>query len=317
MKSSRFFFVLFISAVLFLLAAGLAFAQDPAAISGEKCKGCHGDIHTEWASTRHAVALKTLVDSGHAQDFCLACHSTDYILAPQGSKPTVQTAQYSLTCLACHPGDHTAGGSAKIENVFDTCAKCHNGTSGGTRPILPGSEAHHPMKEMFMGEGAPEVSGVPSPHLPVKDCTNCHVEGHKYEATQAACDKCHGGKKTIEAIHKEVLPKLETLKTVLDQIKAAHPDWDPQAQTKGDEQKAYELAYTLYTFAASEGSGGVHNYDYTYAILAKAKDALVKVGLAAPEALPITGAELVNLWPYLAGLAGAALVGVGVRKRMK
>ncbi len=171
MKSSRIWMVLFISTVLFILAAGLAFAQDPAAISGEKCKGCHGDIHAEWAGTGHAVALKTLVDSGHAQDFCLACHSTDYILAPQGSKPTVQTAQYSLTCLACHPGDHTAGGSAKIENIFDTCAKCHNGTSGGTRPILPGSEAHHPMKEMFMGEGAPEVSGVPSPHLPVKDCT--------------------------------------------------------------------------------------------------------------------------------------------------
>lgn len=243
--------------------------------------------------------------------------ATDYILAPEGSKPTVQTAQYSLTCLARHPGDHTAGGSAKIENVFDACTKCHNGTSGGARPILPGAEAHHPMKEMSLGEGAPEVSGAPSPHLPVKDCTNCHVEGHKYEATQAACDKCHGGKKTIEAVHNEVLPKMEALKAVLDQVKAAHPDWDPQAQTKGDDQKAYELAYTLYTFAESEGSGGVHNYDYTYAILNKARDALVKVGLAAPEALPITGAALVNLWPYLAGMAGVALVGVGIRKRMR
>lgn len=84
----------------------------------------------DWGKSNHAKALTLLKknyspEMGTLQDECLECHSTDYLLTDTPDKPTMQTAKYGITCVACHdahkiPGQ---GGSARKRN--EPCITCH------------------------------------------------------------------------------------------------------------------------------------------------------------------------------------------------
>ena len=61
----------------------------------------------DWKKSKHAKALKRMEkeytdDRGKKDDRCLKCHSTDYRFAPADKKPTIKTARFGVTCVACH-----------------------------------------------------------------------------------------------------------------------------------------------------------------------------------------------------------------------
>nr|CRH04988.1 conserved exported protein of unknown function(with low similarity to Dihaem cytochrome c and contains 2 copies of Paired_CXXCH_1 domain) [Candidatus Magnetococcus massalia] len=89
--------------------------------------------YADWNRSKHSKALNNLLarfdpegGRGELDDGCLHCHSTDYRHAKEEQKPTLETARFGVTCVACHdphgfdkltPKHHTDGTSP--------CADCH------------------------------------------------------------------------------------------------------------------------------------------------------------------------------------------------
>ncbi|MGO8684363.1 MAG: multiheme c-type cytochrome, partial [Thermoleophilia bacterium] len=202
-----------------------------------------GDEYVEWAETlgqtvngapvtSHANALATLQammpdpsnPSAPANAFlnsCLQCHSTDYRIdaAAGQATPTIATAKYGITCVACHDphsapqqangqpvaGTNTAMWSAANPQLATSestlCIQCHTGQIAAPATVndvtqyamFPaGQEVHNATKEMMGGYGA--LNGVatsatskPSPLIgqasvhKAADCVECHMVSTGYD----------------------------------------------------------------------------------------------------------------------------------------
>ena len=143
--------------------------------------------YVDWSggADKHNAALTNLkaVMGPNPPASCLKCHSTDYILAPDNAKPTGAETKYGVTCVACHT-PHEKGTAEGIWNKEFTpqlrtdsqktlCVTCHNGEIPEGTSATPGTEIHHPMKEMIDGYGAIDVSAFPSVHK--GKCVQCHM----------------------------------------------------------------------------------------------------------------------------------------------
>jgi predicted CXXCH cytochrome family protein len=249
---------------LLLLVTAVAWAQVPEddVLSGEQCKMCHAEQHEEWMGTLHSSALEGLKTSDHAGDSCLECHSTDYIY---DNTLTLETAQYGITCAACHtPHDTPGDDKPAIADVGELCKGCHNADLAAGEMPEPGATLHHPTSSMMAGSGAIGVESVPSAHD--VDCITCHLEGHQFAPAQSACDGCHGGAATIEDATAAVSAKLEEYGAV----EGFAESWPAE--------------YTNYTLVMNDGSNGIHNPGYAAAIVAAIDAALAEP--AAEEAAP-------------------------------
>ena len=90
---------------------------------------------------------------------------------------------YGITCVGCHtPHENTTEGGAWDEewtpqlrtgSAKTLCVECHNGELPEGTTAAPGTEIHHPMKEMMEGYGAIDVSAFPSVHK--GKCVQCHM----------------------------------------------------------------------------------------------------------------------------------------------
>ena len=143
--------------------------------------------YTDWSGGAdlhaHALELLKAAMGPNPPAACLQCHSADYIIAPDGSKPTGAEAKYGITCVGCHT-PHEKGTAQGVWNKDFTpqlrtdsaktlCVTCHNAELDG-KVATPGSTVHHPMKEMMNGVGAISVmQGSPSVHK--GKCVQCHM----------------------------------------------------------------------------------------------------------------------------------------------
>ena len=84
----------------------------------------------DWEKSDHAKTLTSLKQKHTSEmeelkDSCLQCHSTDYLLADNDHKPTLHTAQYGITCVACH-NPHTLIENKDSGRKFnEPCIRCH------------------------------------------------------------------------------------------------------------------------------------------------------------------------------------------------
>lgn len=98
--------------------------------------GISKDRHQEyadWNNSKHAKALSNLQEAGGKRgsscskgkigDACMECHSSDFHLAKTGSKPTLDTARYGVTCISCHE-PHGLDNQAHDEAI-NKCGNCH------------------------------------------------------------------------------------------------------------------------------------------------------------------------------------------------
>lgn len=263
----------------------------------------HRQQYLEWQRSKHATALDTLKDSGHAQTFCLACHSEDYRRDP--GNVTVATAQFTIECVTCHashdPG--APGTSQLLLPQYQLCVQCHNGTSGGARPITPGDTVHHPMQEMYEGRGMPGVAPNPSSHYRATDggggpvCSSCHfvrtaksgvytnwdngairkgdiashlllpvLPGEAVAGEPTACSECHNWGNT--ALQGVIDMRQNSTQAKLDELDG----W--LARLMGVDSAEVKLAHTAHSFVEGDGSTGFHNYPYAQSILDMAIDAV-------------------------------------------
>jgi predicted CXXCH cytochrome family protein len=126
----------------------------------------HNQQYLDWMRSDHAVALETLQTNSHAQDSCMECHSVDYRQIVEKNDPanftipTLETAQYSITCALCHNPHGSLESSQLRMDAVTLCTSCHTtGTS------MPGDAPHHPQKEMRLGV----------PYMPSVRCPDCHM----------------------------------------------------------------------------------------------------------------------------------------------
>jgi predicted CXXCH cytochrome family protein len=256
-----------------------------ASVSAEVCAQCHEGSHhpfyEEWQASKHAIALPTLRANPHASDSCVECHSTDYRLAPEGQKPTLQTAVYSLTCVACHDPHSDAIEHQLRAEPKDLCIGCHN-----KQGALPGESVHHPQKEMLLGldsDGLGDFTN--SAHSQIPDlCVVCHrytrdyqdeqnpgITGHTFEIDFHVCRQCHEG--TAAQIEAYARARQDAVKARLAAIEARLTAIPEDLQ----DTDAYKEAEYFYEFVDLERSYGVHNANYADALMAGAEERLTQL----------------------------------------
>ena len=291
--------------------------------------------YPEWANEGHANALKVLKPLAAFMDItpCLRCHSADYRIAQEMGDPlpTGATAQYGVTCVGCHaPHDVGATKGAWSDewtpqlrtgadpNPSSVCVECHNGEIPVDTQASPGTEIHHPMKEMMDGYGAIDVSSFPSVHK--GKCVKCHMPptstsptgaNHTFkiimpevaqEATAptypttstglptvmpySACTTCHNRpndpyavylQQTIDQRQEWTKAKIVQIKSVLSDAAVALGYADTAAARNAlvlvpknqwtTAQRAFLSGFTNVEFVESEGSFGLHNWDYSREIV--------------------------------------------------
>ncbi len=179
--------------------------------------------YPEWKSEGHAQSLTALTSQPFWASFpeatkqqCLECHSADYRImedrAAQTGKPgpTSADVKYGITCVGCHT-PHDAGTTkgawdeefdaqliGNPKNPSDLCVTCHNGEIPEGQQATPGTEVHHPMKEMMAGYGAIGVDEIPSVHE--GECVKCHMPPTSWSRGSVQL----GGNHTFTIIEPEV-----------------------------------------------------------------------------------------------------------------
>lgn len=252
--------VLMVLTTVFLLSTShQTSAQD---VDAQSCKTCHSEFveYKEWETSAHAEALEGLKSSDHAGDSCLDCHSADYRVAPEGEKPTLETAKESLSCATCHKHDTGLEHNLPVDKA-EVCVECHT-----TEEAEPGESVHHPQEEMFTGLG--HTMTLPSGHTKTLEdrCVECHMYkedeevvteagGHTFEPNLEACERCHANPEdTKERVQTEISNMLDAIQVRLE-------------NATDQESEDYQEAKFNYDMVNADGSLGVHNYPYAKALL--------------------------------------------------
>jgi hypothetical protein len=113
------------------------FASDPIRLEGHyvganRCRDCHLPEYTQWKTTRHAGAYKTLLDvHRHYQPRCISCHVVGYG-TPHGYRVGMAEEPLgNVQCEVCHGpgGEHVespAGSNIRRLVPEKVCLECHN-----------------------------------------------------------------------------------------------------------------------------------------------------------------------------------------------
>jgi predicted CXXCH cytochrome family protein len=276
----------------------------------ESCHGlCGTDTHPQleqWQTSKHARALADLTNAPGQQDECLQCHSTDYRLAPADRKPTLQDAQYSVECVACHmPHGSPNIGQLRLPPHL-LCAECHT-MQGVTPPAVPAQ----PQSEVLHSVGGYQVDGglLTAPYtqhwwgIP-NECSACHMHkqpyggpeqptdsGHTFLKSMRACLPCHteaGATELVAGIHFEVATRLAEMGHYFTEGDAL---WIDPNDLPEYMVVPYGLAKFDYEMVQTDRSFGSHNPGYTRALLSETEFFL---GIPPWPARPVPGGNEVH-----------------------
>ncbi|BDG62030.1 ammonia-forming cytochrome c nitrite reductase subunit c552 [Caldinitratiruptor microaerophilus] len=240
-------------------------------------------------ASAHATAVESLVASGHAQDSCYRCHSTEARLAAErGAKVNTAGLHDGITCVACHD-PHASRHEAQLrEEQNELCMDCHNGSIPAGQTARPGSVVHHPMAEMFKGVGAIGVPGEsPSPHNAMGvTCASCHMTdgNHMFKVIKPAEVAGTNRKDSCVACHQTSIPEVRqayldmwqnTVKAKVAALEKQLAQADARLKARpgiaADLKAKVDVARTNVSFVKSDGSWGVHNFDYAVKVLGVAE----------------------------------------------
>lgn len=94
------------------------------------CQVCHKRQYDSWAASKHAAAMKPLIDRGRDIGECLICHNERY-RQTMAYLPYDPAWKLGVECVSCHSNvlPHGQGGPDKATRAkvsLDTCRACHN-----------------------------------------------------------------------------------------------------------------------------------------------------------------------------------------------
>ena len=142
--------------------------------------GCHDAQVLGWNATRHAGAWDDLQNSGMAQDYCEACHTTGAGDEARGGFNVTTNLPVSLRdvqCEVCHGPDPMAapgGARTRVNLSAEVCGACHQGEHN---PYL--GEWQNSTHSLSLLAASGEVATNAS-------CQGCHV-------AQVAIEETFGG----------------------------------------------------------------------------------------------------------------------------
>jgi hypothetical protein len=244
------------------------------------CAGCHsGGGFSAMISAGLTPDTVKAGDPNPTRQDCRACHqihvsytSTDWAL-----ETTAPVKLYALE------GATYDGGKGNL------CANCHQPreTIGAADPngMVSVSSTHWgphhgPQSAMLLGVGgAGDVAGRPSAHyaLARDTCVTCHLgkdSNHTFTPVLSACQTCHTDAKNfdIDSVQTEVTALITQVGDLL--VAKGLLDEDGHAVV-GDYPAAEAAALWNYIYISHEDKSlGVHNPDYTKALLNAAIEAL-------------------------------------------
>jgi hypothetical protein len=244
------------------------------------CAGCHsgGGFSARIAAGLHPGEVEEGDPNPTRQD-CRTCHQihTTYTSDDWALETTDPVAFFAVD------GVTYDGGEGNL------CAQCHQprrvideAVDGFVEVTSEHWGPHHGGQgSMLLGvAGAGDVEGSPSPHYEQVEgtCVTCHMgenRTHTYEPDVAVCQECHSGVEDfdIDGVQTEVQALLDELEEGLIALGWLDEEGHP-AVTQVPEGQAAALWNWIYV-AHEDGSLGVHNPDYTIALL--------EAGLAALE----------------------------------
>ncbi len=96
--------------------------------SNRLCKACHLAHYEDWAKTKHARALQTLIDQNNTTPECLSCHSERYRAVQQYVQP--DDGLGGVDCATCHAaslphGMERKSMTARTQVPPSLCLECH------------------------------------------------------------------------------------------------------------------------------------------------------------------------------------------------
>mgnify|MGYP000021926840 CR=1 FL=1 len=270
----------------------------PRNVNSDMCGACHQSCHglcgenhhpqhEQWSISKHATALWDIMFLPNYQESCLACHSTEWRLAPPGNKPGLWQVVYDIECVACHdPHGGPNVGQLRLP-PHQLCADCHTMQSAA-----PPQTPDQPQAEMLHGVGGYKLNGQPlagpySMHwwgIP-KECVTCHVHmepyggpqqpvnsGHTFVANMRACMPCHS-EATATLLVAMMWEEVDA------RLKRIAPYFDPQSplyvnpNTLPPGQLArYVNAKFNYQMVIADLSYGSHNAPYARALLQQTEE---------------------------------------------
>jgi hypothetical protein len=245
------------------------------------CAGCHsGGAFSERIAAGLGPDQVEAGDPNPTRQDCRACHQihTTYTKDDFALETTDAVPLYAVE------GVTFDGGQGNL------CANCHQprrsfpeAVDGMITGISSHWGPHHgPQSAMLMGVAGAGVEGSPSSHYKLVEntCVTCHMgenASHTFEPDVAACLECHDGAENfdINGVQTEVQGMLDELGDLLvaegvlsENTVDGHP-----TVTEAPENVALALYNWIYV-AHEDKSLGVHNPDYTKALLQAGLDAL-------------------------------------------
>jgi hypothetical protein len=214
----------------------------------QDCRTCH-QIHTTYTGEDFALettdpvnlyAVEGTTYDGGEGNLCVNCHQ------PRRDAPVAENGM--ITDITEHWGPHHGPQSAMLLGV-------------GGAGVEPGSSSSHYR----------QVENT---------CVNCHMgenKSHSYEPNVAACQECHDGAENLDinGVQTEVQAMIDELGEMLvaeGVLSEIGPDGHPIVE-EAPENVGIALWNWLYV-AHEDKSLGVHNAEYTKALLQAGLDAM-------------------------------------------
>ncbi|HVP12192.1 MAG TPA: multiheme c-type cytochrome [Phycisphaerae bacterium] len=259
----------------------------------QSCHGLCGENHhpqfEQWSTSKHATALIDLWGDPNAVDDCLQCHSTDYRLAPEGSKPSLWGAWFDVECVACHSphGGPNVGQLRQPPNLL--CAQCHTMGSAvlGDDPDQTQTEVLHGIGGYKLNE-APLIGPYTEHWWGIPDeCSVCHVHtepyggpdhpvdsGHTFLPSMRACGPCHS-EDAATLLTSMTREEIEIrLAAIAPYFTPGDPMYLDPEMIPPPELVPYYAARFDYDLVKQDRSFGSHNAGYARALLAQAEEYL-------------------------------------------
>ena len=244
------------------------------------CAGCHGSegpkARIDAGLPPHDPSVEGIVNVSPYN--CRTCHDIH---------TTYSTDDFSLTGDA-QPVELEYTSGTYDGGAGNLCANCHQirneqpTVTDGTIDVASSRFGTHHGAEapMLLGEGAlGDVSGSSSPHYRGVEntCVACHMgdeRNHTYEPEVERCQECHTDAEDfdMEGVQTEVQALMEQALTLFDE--QGYIDPDNGLWVTGLYPEEIANAMWNYKFVEEDQSMGVHNSDYTFALLDQVLGAL-------------------------------------------
>ncbi|MBI5207005.1 MAG: ammonia-forming cytochrome c nitrite reductase subunit c552 [Candidatus Firestonebacteria bacterium] len=217
----------------------------------ENCKRCHEEIAKSKVEDLNE-AKKLLTD--FSKPLKIANVHPLHIDRHIGEK--------EILCVACHNRVvHSNNPQVHIPGM-EMCFRCHN--KGGKAPEVECKGCHLGQANLFAGIEGKDVDQNASFMADI-GCADCHSNDMKFDIQ--ACVGCHDDsyKDKLKEYKDSYKTKYDNVKKVYDEVQESVK----MGKTLGQAEALYNKASFNFKYAELDGSKGMHNPDFTSALLDK------------------------------------------------